>query len=44
LVQKNDEYLSYLVDMDVSEVLPGVIPVLEYLKTKQPKNPFRFCK
>ncbi|MBE0393006.1 beta-phosphoglucomutase [Flavobacterium sp. 7E] len=32
LVQKNDEYLSYLVDMDQSEILPGVIPVLEFLK------------
>jgi beta-phosphoglucomutase len=37
LVQKNDEYLSYLVDMDVSEVLPGVIPVLEYLKQNNQK-------
>ena len=32
LVQKNDEYLSYLVDMDQSEILPGVIPILEFLK------------
>ena len=32
LVQKNEEYLSYLVDMDESEILPGVLPVLNYLK------------
>ncbi|MFT7350997.1 MAG: beta-phosphoglucomutase [Flavobacterium sp.] len=37
LVQKNNEYLSYLVDMDVTEVLPGVIPVLEYLKQNNQK-------
>lgn len=34
LVQKNEEYLSYLVDMDESEILPGVLKVLEYLKSK----------
>jgi beta-phosphoglucomutase len=32
LFQKNEEYLSYLVDMDQSEILPGVIPMLKYLK------------
>lgn len=32
LVQKNEEYLSYLVDMDENEILPGVAKVLEYLK------------
>ena len=32
LVQKNEDYLSYLVDMDESEILPGVMPVLQYLK------------
>lgn len=32
LVQKNEEYLTYLVDMDQSEILPGVMPVLEFLK------------
>jgi beta-phosphoglucomutase len=32
LVQKNEEYLSYLVTMDQSEILPGVLPVLHYLK------------
>ena len=31
---KNEEYLSYLVDMDESEILPGVLKVLEYLKSK----------
>lgn len=32
LIQKNEEYLSYLVTMDQSEILPGVLPVLHYLK------------
>jgi beta-phosphoglucomutase len=32
LIQKNEEYLSYLVDMDQSEILPGVMKVLEFLK------------
>ena len=32
LVQKNEDYLSYLVDMNESEILPGVMPVLKYLK------------
>ena len=32
LVQKNEEYLTYLVDMDQSELLPGVLSVLEFLK------------
>ena len=32
LVQKNEDYLSYLVDMDQSELLPGVVAALEFLK------------
>jgi beta-phosphoglucomutase len=32
LIQKNEEYLTYLVDMDKSEILPGVMQVLEFLK------------
>lgn len=32
LLQKNEDYLSYLVDMDESEILPGVLPILKYLK------------
>ena len=32
LIQKNEEYLSYLVDMNQSEILPGVMTVLEFLK------------
>ena len=32
LFQKNEDYLSYLVDMDETEILPGVFPVLKYLK------------
>jgi beta-phosphoglucomutase len=34
LIQKNEEYLSYLVDMDQSEILPGVIAMLKFLKEK----------
>jgi beta-phosphoglucomutase len=34
LVQKNEDYLSYLVDMNESEILPGVFPVLKFLKEK----------
>ena len=37
LKQKNDDYLTYLKDIDNSEILPGVMPILEFLKTnKQP--------
>ncbi len=32
LIQKNEDYLSYLVNMDQSEILPGVMTVLEFLK------------
>jgi beta-phosphoglucomutase len=32
LIQKNEEYLSYLVNMNESELLPGVLPILNYLK------------
>lgn len=32
LKQKNEDYLSYLVDMDFSEILPGVMPILRFLK------------
>ena len=35
LIEKNEDYLSYLVDMDESEILPGVMPVLKYLKEKK---------
>jgi beta-phosphoglucomutase len=35
LVQKNEEYLTYLVDMDSNEILPGVMSVLEFLKVNQ---------
>ena len=35
LIKKNEDYLSYLVDMDQSEILPGVLPVLEFLKANQ---------
>jgi beta-phosphoglucomutase len=32
LKQKNEDYLSYLVDLDFSEILPGVVPILRFLK------------
>jgi len=32
LIEKNEDYLSYLVTIDESEILPGVLPVLKYLK------------
>ena len=32
LKQKNEDYLSYLTDMDYSEILPGVMPILRFLK------------
>lgn len=35
LTQKNEDYLSYLVDMDESELLTGILPVLRYLKEKK---------
>lgn len=34
LVQKNEEYLSYLKNIDNSEILPGVLPILQFLKEK----------
>lgn len=37
LFQKNEDYLTYLVDMNASEILPGVVPVLEFLKEKGQK-------
>jgi beta-phosphoglucomutase len=37
LLQKNEDYLSYLVNMDESEILSGVLPVLIYLKENNQK-------
>lgn len=34
LTQKNENYLSYLVDMNESEILPGVFKILQLLKDK----------
>jgi beta-phosphoglucomutase len=34
LIQKNEDYLTYLVDMDESEILPGVFKILKFLKEK----------
>jgi beta-phosphoglucomutase len=34
LIQKNEDYLSYLVDMNESEILPGVFKILQLLKEK----------
>lgn len=35
LVEKNEDYLGYLVNMNFSEVLPGVLPILQFLKEQQ---------
>jgi len=35
LKQKNEDYLSYLVNMDESEILPGVMQILRFLKEKK---------
>ena len=35
LHQKNEDYLSYIENMDESEILPGVIPILKYIKEKK---------
>ncbi len=34
LFQKNQDYLAYIENMDASEILPGVLPILEYIKAK----------
>ncbi len=34
LVEKNEDYLSYINDMDTSEILPDVTKVLDYLKSR----------
>ncbi|SDD57233.1 beta-phosphoglucomutase [Pricia antarctica] len=33
--EKNEDYLSYIEDMDTSEILPDVLKVLNYLKDKK---------
>lgn len=35
LIQKNEDYLSYINTMNESEILPDVIRVLDFLKTQQ---------
>ena len=35
LIQKNEDYLSYIENMDESEILPGVVNILEFIKEKQ---------
>lgn len=35
MVEKNEDYLSYIEDMDESEILPDVHRVLDYLKDKK---------
>lgn len=37
LFEKNEIYLSYLVSMNESEILPGVLPVLQFLKENNQK-------
>ncbi|MEN9335842.1 MAG: Beta-phosphoglucomutase [Bacteroidota bacterium] len=34
LFQKNQDYLAYIENMDASEILPGVLSILEYIKAK----------
>ncbi|MDE3742933.1 beta-phosphoglucomutase [Maribacter polysaccharolyticus] len=34
MVEKNEDYLAYIAQMDASEILPDVTKVLEYLKSK----------
>ena len=35
LHQKNEDYLSYIEHMDETEILPGVVNILEYIKEKK---------
>jgi len=35
LVEKNEDYLSYITNMNDDEILPGVVPVLQYLKSQK---------
>jgi beta-phosphoglucomutase len=35
LIEKNEDYLSYLVNIGESEILPGVLTVLKFLKEKK---------
>ena len=35
LAQKNEDYLVYIEHMDESEILPGVVTILEYIKEKK---------
>ena len=37
LIQKNETYLSYLVTMDEKELLPGILPILKFLKANNQK-------
>ena len=34
LKQKNEDYLDYIENMDESEILPGVVTILEFIKQK----------
>lgn len=34
LIQKNEDYLSYIEHMNETEILPGVVNILEYIKEK----------
>ncbi|WP_162126502.1 beta-phosphoglucomutase [Flavobacterium phycosphaerae] len=35
LTQKNEDYLSYIEHMDETEILPGVVNILEFIKEKK---------
>ena len=42
--KKNEEYLSYIAEMDANEILPDVPRVLNTLTRKTSANCIRFCK
>ena len=35
LIQKNEDYLSYIEHMDETEILPGVLNILQFIKEKK---------
>lgn len=37
LAEKNEDYLGYITNMDDTEILPGVVPVLQFLKDNNQK-------
>jgi beta-phosphoglucomutase len=37
LIEKNEDYLGYIINMNEDEILAGVVPVLQYLKANNQK-------